>query len=123
MNHAAVEARGFLTGCGVFFDSRNRKPSAGKLPRNRATHDAAGAYDAGVEHRSGKSVKIPSAPRLRNFEISAASFTVQTFTCSFASRAASMSVPLTTSLRGWIAAAWRFLAAEIRFSSFELSRA
>ena len=99
VDDAAVEPRSLLTRRWVLLDGRNRKPAAGELARDSAADDPR-AYDAGVEHLSGKSVKIPSAPRLRNFEISAGSFTVQTWICSPASRAVSMTVGVTTSLWG-----------------------
>ena len=61
MNHTAVEAGRLFAHRGMLFESCNGQPSLGQLARDGAAYNAAGSYDAGVVHRSGKSVKTASA--------------------------------------------------------------
>ena len=100
MHHTAVEAGCLLTGGFVLLDARYGESLLGQLACNRAADNAAGSYDADIEHRSGKSVKIPSTPSLREREISSSPFTVQMWTRSLAWRAAAIRLAVTRSLRG-----------------------
>src|SRR4029453_10185641 len=77
MNDVAVVTRRFLAEGVVLLDECNRQIPLRQLACDGATDDSC-AYDADVEHRSGKSVKIPSIPSSRKRDISAGSLTVQT---------------------------------------------
>src|SRR5205809_5131426 len=57
MDHAAVQAGCLLTGGFVLLDACYGEPLLRQLPDNRAADNAAGSYEADVEHRSGKSEK------------------------------------------------------------------
>ena len=78
VDDAAVQPGGFFTGPRMFFNGDDCQAVQGEFTRDRCADNPAAPYDAGVEHRSGKSVKMPSAPSSRKYSISCGSFTVQT---------------------------------------------
>ena len=100
MDHTAVQPRRFLARSVVLLDACGREALHRKLSRNGAADNASGAYDADVKHRSGKSLKMASTPRVRNNEACSGSLIVQTLTCRLASRAASINDVETMSFRG-----------------------
>src|SRR5262245_45566881 len=70
VDHLTVPAGCFPARFVMPFQGGDGKALKGKLAGNGASNDPTAAYDAHVEHRSGKSVKMPSTANERKFEIS-----------------------------------------------------
>ena len=78
MDDTTVESRCLLACRVVLLQPHHRQTPEREFACNGAADNSSCAYDADVDHRSGKSVKMPSTPSVRNAAISAASLIVQT---------------------------------------------